>query len=115
MTGCMRTLSPLIRTACGGTGDGTIVLTVPAGDSAGAGVLRGITAAGTIPVIGEAAIGDGIITIITTIRITPATVGAEATGEAATDGMAQTGVTREYMPEDMPTVITRLARDGIVT
>lgn len=114
----MHTFSPLIRTACGGIGVGIIRMAL-VGDSAGAGALRGITAAGTIPVIGVAAtgvaIGATIITITIIIRIIPVTVGVVATGEAVMDGMAQTGVTRGYMPEDMPTVIARLARAGIIT
>lgn len=84
----MHTLSPLIRTVCGGTGVGTIRMAA-AGDSAGDGVRRGIIIAGMLPVIGPVAIGVvtgaaiGGLTIITIIRIMD---GAEDTGAAATDG-----------------------------
>lgn len=86
MTDSMHTLSPLIRTACGGIGVGTIH-TVQVGDLAGDGLLHGTTIVGMLPVIGAVAIGvdTGDITIIITIL---AMDGVEAIGEAAMDGLA---------------------------
>ena len=119
MTDSMHTPSPLIRTACGGTGVGIIPM-APAGDSVGDGARHGTTIVGTIPVIGVAATGVAtgatiITTTITIIRIIPVTVGAVATGAAAMDGMAQADVIRGYMPEDTPTTTVLHARAGVIT
>ncbi len=115
MTDSMHTLSPLIRTVCGGIGAGTILMAV-AGDSAGDGVRHGTIIVGMVPVTGAAigvVIGATIITI-TIIRIIPVTVGAVATGEVVMDGMAQADVIRGYMPEDITIVIVRPVRVGII-
>ena len=111
----MHTLSPLIRTVCGGIGAGTILMAV-AGDSAGDGVRHGTIIVGMVPVTGAAigvVIGATIITI-TIIRIIPVTVGAVATGEVVMDGMAQADVIRGYMPEDTPTAMALHAQAGII-
>lgn len=114
MTDSMLMLSPLIPIAFGGIGGSTTRMAV-AGDSAGGGVLHGITIVGMVPVTGAAAIGVVIGDITIIITTIPAMDGVVVTGEVVMDGMVQANVIPEYTPEDIPTAIIHHVQAGITT